>query len=108
MAILQLHADRTRGGVECGGLGFEQPRAARDGDHEQALRQLHRIGIGGAGRDERAGARNAEMFQQHGVVEECARQVRALSKRMLLDQLLAGGPGGKIERILVAHVAGNA
>ena len=66
------------------------------------------IGIGRARRDDRTGTREAEAVEQHGMVEKIAGQAGALAQPMLFEQLAAAFARRKIQRILVAHVAGNA
>jgi hypothetical protein len=75
---------------------------------QQAMRQLHRIGIGGVGRNDAAGAGNFKLGQQPFVVEEASRQTRAPAKRVLLHQFLAGISGSEVERILVSHLTAQA
>ncbi len=73
------------------------PRATAD--REQSAGQLHRIGIRGARRHDRAGPRDAEDIQQHRMVEKIARQACAFAKLMLFLQFPAGAAGREIQRI---------
>jgi hypothetical protein len=85
VTILQLHANGVRSGIEYECFGFEQTCATGDGDFKQAVRQLHRIGICGPRRNDRARAGNAEIVEQRRVIEKCARQVRTLPKLVFFD-----------------------
>ena len=98
--IGQSDADRAPGRIERDRFGVEQPRAARDSDTEQPARQLHRIGIGGPRRDDRAGARNAKRLQQPGMVEKITGQARTLAQLMLLDQFAPVSPAARYSESL--------
>ena len=104
----ETNAHRPSGGIECNGLALEQPRAARDSQPEQPVRQLHGIGIGRTRGDDRPGTREAETIEQHAMVEKIAGQRGALAQPMLFEQLSAAIARRKIQRIFLAHVAGDA
>ena len=72
------------------------------------MRQFHGIGIGRARRNDRTGTREAKTIQQHGMVEKIAGQAGARPPAMLFHQSGAAFVRRKIQRILVAHVAGDA
>ena len=104
----QTDIDRAPGGIERNSVCLEQPCTARQRCPEQSMRQFHRIGIGRTRRDDRTGTREAKAIKQHGMIEKIAGQAGARPPAMLLHQAVAALVRRKIQRILVAHVAGNA
>jgi hypothetical protein len=105
--VCKANIDRAPGGVELNRFRLEQPGAARDGRREQPMRQPHGIGVCRAGGYDRSGTRDAEVVEQHAVVEKIARQARAGTPAMLLRQTGVALVGREIERILVPHAAGD-
>ena len=106
-AILQPDADATRGGIEFGRFTLEQPRAARHCCPEQTMRQLDRVSVSRAWRDDGRRAVDTIMIQQHSMIEEIAGQAGALTQLVLREEVAAGAAGCEIKRIPVTHLARN-
>jgi len=107
-SVVQLDADRARAGVEAHGFPIEQARTAGHRSPEQSAGQLHRVGICRARGKNSAGTSNPEEVKEPCMVEEFAGQTGAPAKFMLPEQFLAAAARRKIERIPLAHLAGEA
>ena len=109
LAIIgQTDLDRTSGRIECNGFRLKQPCTARSCGPQQPERQLQRIGIGRARRNQRARTRDAEIVEQHRMIEKRTRQTRARATAMFLAQACVAFLRGEIQGVHRAHVAGDA